>query len=91
MRDKGLHMRRCSDPRQGYFDRNADQHKRTELLELARAGTDIPHSAEVESEVVRFVPWSEIQKGPPTGWELPQGFTRLESLRSCEPREDSGC
>ena len=25
MRDKGLHMGRCSDPRQCYFDRNADQ------------------------------------------------------------------
>jgi hypothetical protein len=37
--------------RQGDFDRNADQHKRTELLELARAGTDFPHGAEVEGEV----------------------------------------
>ena len=51
MRDKGLHMARCADPRQGYFDRYADQHKRTELLELARAGADVLHGAEVESEV----------------------------------------
>src|SRR5260370_9852681 len=50
MRDKGLHMGRCTDLRQGYFDRNADQRKRTELLELARAGADVPHGAEVESE-----------------------------------------
>src|SRR5260370_3697127 len=49
MRDKGLHMGRCTDLRQGYFDRYADQRKRTELLELARAGADVPHGAEVES------------------------------------------
>src|SRR5580704_14824174 len=51
MRNKGLHMGRCTGPLQGYFDRNADQHKRTELLELAGAGADVPHRAEVESEV----------------------------------------
>ena len=47
-------MVRCADPRQGYFDRYADQHKRTELLELARAGADVPHGAEVESEVAHI-------------------------------------
>jgi hypothetical protein len=47
MRDKGLHVARCTDPRQGDFDQYADQHKRTELLKLARAGTDVPHGTEV--------------------------------------------
>jgi hypothetical protein len=32
MRNKGLDMGRCADPRQGDFDRNADQHERAELL-----------------------------------------------------------
>src|ERR1700730_2522300 len=35
MRDKGLHMARCTDLLQGYFDRNADEHKRTKFLEPA--------------------------------------------------------
>ena len=47
-------MGRCTDPWQGYFDWNADQHKRAELLELARAGADLPHGAEVESEVAHI-------------------------------------
>jgi hypothetical protein len=51
MRNKGLHVPRCTDPRQGDFDRYADEHKRTELLELARIGADVLHAAEVESEV----------------------------------------
>src|SRR5712671_7392863 len=51
MRNKGLHMARCTDLLQGYFDRNADEHKRTKFLELARAGADVLHGAEVESEV----------------------------------------
>jgi hypothetical protein len=51
MRDKGLHMARCADPRQGYFDGQADQHERRELLELAGAGADVLHGADVESEV----------------------------------------
>src|SRR4029077_9233757 len=38
-------------PRQGYCDRYADPHQRTELLELARAGADVLHGAEVKSEV----------------------------------------
>ena len=46
-----MHVARCADPRQGYFDRQADQHERTELLELAGAGADVLHGAEVESEV----------------------------------------
>src|SRR3954453_20826196 len=49
MRDKGLHMGRCTDPLQGYFDRYAIQHKRTELLELMRAGANVAHGAKVES------------------------------------------
>ena len=44
-------MERCTDPGQGDLDRYADQHKRTEFLELARTGADVPHGAEVESEV----------------------------------------
>jgi hypothetical protein len=51
VRDKGLHVGRCADPRERYFDRKSDQHKRTELLELARAGADVRHGAEVKSEV----------------------------------------
>ena len=51
MRNKGLHMAWCTDLPQGYVDRNADQRKRTEPLELARTGADVPHGAEVESEV----------------------------------------
>jgi len=51
MRNKGLHMGRRTDPCQGYFDRHADQHQRAELLELAGAGADVAHGAEVESEV----------------------------------------
>ena len=51
MRNKDLHMAWCTDLPQGCFDRNDDQCKRTELLELARTGADIPHGAEVESEV----------------------------------------
>jgi hypothetical protein len=31
--------------------RNAEGHKRAELLELARAGADVPHGAEVRSKV----------------------------------------
>src|ERR1700748_2661353 len=54
MRDKGLHMGRRTDPRQGYFDRHADQDQRTELLELADTGADVPHGAEVESEVAHI-------------------------------------
>src|ERR1700752_5001603 len=46
-----LAMGRCTDPWQGYFDWNADQHKRAELLELARAGADVHHGAEMKSEV----------------------------------------
>lgn len=51
MRDKGLHMARCTDLRQGDFDRYADQHKCTKPLELARAGANVPHGAEVECEM----------------------------------------
>src|SRR5262249_36653759 len=46
IRNKGLHMAWCTDLPQGYCDRNADQRKRTEPLELARTGTDVPHGAE---------------------------------------------
>jgi hypothetical protein len=41
MRDKGSHMGRFTGPLQNYFGRNADQHKRTEPLELAGAGADV--------------------------------------------------
>src|ERR1700745_2302098 len=51
MRDKGLHMGWCTDLPQGCFDWYADKHKRTEPLELARTGADVPHGAEVESEM----------------------------------------
>src|SRR5689334_3120656 len=51
MRDKSLHMGRCTDLRQGYFDRHADEYQRMELLEQARTGADVPHGAEVESEM----------------------------------------
>jgi hypothetical protein len=51
MGDKGLRMARCADPRQGYFDGQADQYERTKLLELVGAGADVLHGAEVESEV----------------------------------------
>src|SRR5262249_40243873 len=51
MRDECLHMQRCADPRQGNLDRYTDQHQRTEFLELACTGADVPHGAEVESEM----------------------------------------
>src|SRR6202043_3485281 len=50
MRDKGLHMGWCADLRQGYFDRNADQHQRAEPAELAGAGAEVPHGAGGEIE-----------------------------------------
>ena len=51
MRNKGSHVERRTDPGQGDLDRYADQHKRTELLELTRTGADVPHGAEIEIEV----------------------------------------
>jgi hypothetical protein len=51
MRHKGLHVGRCADARQGYFDRNADQRHRAEPVELQSAGADVSHSAKVEIEV----------------------------------------
>src|SRR5260370_20640836 len=49
MRDKGLHMGRCTDLRQGYFDLYADQRKQTQLLELARHAAAVPDAADGES------------------------------------------
>src|SRR5690348_2835997 len=54
MRNKSLHMARYADLRQRYFDRNTDEHKRTELFELACTGANLPHGAEVESEVAHI-------------------------------------
>src|SRR5271154_2463178 len=51
MRNKRLHVAWCTGPCQGYFDGNADQRQRTELLELEGAGADVAHGAEVEIEV----------------------------------------
>src|SRR5271168_4982751 len=38
-----------------------------------------------DQRLVRFVPWSEIQKGPPAGCELPQEFFRLASVMVASP------
>src|SRR5438270_9984286 len=51
MRDKGSHVERRTAPCQGHFYRYAHQHQRTELLELAGAGADVAHGAEIEIEV----------------------------------------
>jgi hypothetical protein len=38
-----------------------------------------------DQRLVRFVPWSEIQKGLVAVRETPQGFTRLESVMVARP------
>ena len=51
MRNKGSDMRRHARPHHPRFDRRADCCQRAKRLELAGAGTDVRHSAEVEIEV----------------------------------------
>src|SRR5438067_13153726 len=51
MSNKVSHVERLTAPCQGHFYRYAHQHQRTELLELAGAGADVAHGAEIEIEV----------------------------------------
>jgi hypothetical protein len=51
MRDKGLHMRGRTGPHHSRFDRSTNPRQRAERVELAGAGADVRHGAEVEIEV----------------------------------------
>ena len=51
MRNKGLHVARCTGSRQSYLDRDPEQCQRAKPVELEGAGADVPHGAAMEIEV----------------------------------------